>query len=147
MTVTPTTWYVCRNDTNDEVGPDGNLKSAQNSAALVRRGIATDLAYNEPAPLYGERFTRAGTIDRTTSRALVAELRTKGYLDRRSFINRPPEQIVADLQTQGAAGFPVFSRLTGDQLSDANDALRETYADHQLFSHAARRMLAFFMRF
>jgi hypothetical protein len=147
VTVTPTAWYVCRNDTNDEVGPDGNLRSAQHNATLMSRGIATDLAYNEPAPLYDERFTRAGTIDATTSRALVAELNARGFLDGRRFVNRPPEQIVADIQARGAAGYPTFARLTGDQLADAIDALRETYADHQLFSDAARRMLAFFGRF
>ncbi len=145
-TRTPTAWYVCRNDTNEEVGADGNLRSAQQSAVLAARGIATDLAYNEPAPLYDERFTRAGTLDLPSSRAVVQELRNKGYLDVRSFLNRAPDRIVADVLQQGAAGFPAFARLSGAQQGDAVDALRETYADHQLFADLAKRMIVFFGR-
>ena len=147
ITRTPSAWYVCRNDNNDEVGADGVARQQQNSTTLQLRGISTDLAFNEAAPLYDERFTRAGSIDVATSRALVVELKTRGYLDSRRFLNQTPDVISADILRLGAAGFPVLSALTATQRADVSDALRETYADHQLFSDQARRMLAFFARF
>lgn len=146
LTRTPTAWYICRNDTNEEVGPAGNSEQERNVATLMARDVPTDLAYNEPAPIVDERFTRDASISLATSRALVAELRVAGALDARGFLVRTPEAIFTDVST-GVGTYPVARALTTAQRSSLIDAVRESYADHALFADCAKRMLAFFGRF
>lgn len=146
-TQTPTAWYLCRNDSNENVGADGNARAASQSASLAGRGIATDLAYNEPSPLFPDRFARSSLISPTVSRNIVAELRTAGVMDMRGFLNRPPADIRAMVETAGGTRFPVIASLAPAAQGDVREALDETYAEHQLFSDQAKRMLRFFSRF
>ena len=143
QTLTPTAWYLCRRDTHPQVGEQGNMNSETNSAALARRGVATEVAYHEPSPIYDERFTRVSGIDRATSTAIVGELRNAGFVDPDGILNAPVADVVRAF-IAAPASFPMLRGLDATAKRDVSNQISAVYADHTFFSDLTEQMLDFF---
>jgi len=141
-TTTPTAWYLCRNDTNPNVGSQGNSDAEAHSAALVARGVETGVRYHEASPLYDERFTRAG-LDANTSTAIVAELEAAGFVGANRFLTAPPSDVTAAYVANPAA-FPRIGALSGAERLRVSTQIAVVYADHSFFSDLSQRTLDWF---
>lgn len=144
LTKTPTAFYLCRNDSNAEVGTAGNQLAAEQEMDLKARSVPTERLFHEPSPVYEQRFDRSANLDAGTSAKLVAELRAGGLLDERGFLTKTPALVSAALTMGGAAKFPVYTALVAKQKTDVLDELAVAYADHAAHSDLVTRTLDFF---
>ena len=146
LTTTPTAWYLCRQDMNPSVGMQGNLQAESFSAALANRGVATEVIYHEPSPLYDERFTRIDGITPATSMSIVQELRTAGFVGGDGYLDAPPADITAAYVANPNA-FPTIRGVTPTQRLEITNQIGAVFADHAFFADLAEAMLDFLDRF
>lgn len=140
VTTTPSAWLMCANDDNDEVD---NAAAAANSAALAARGVPTLFAEHPAAPLYDERFARVPGVSRTASAAMVAEMRSAGFVAPSGFFTLPTDDLVAAVIANPSL-LPTFVALPGGVRGDVLGQVKATQAEHQMFSDWASRVVAFF---
>jgi hypothetical protein len=138
-TTTPTAWFLCANDDNEEVS---NEEAQANSAALASRGIPTEVGAHPASPLYAERFARIQGVSASTSQDVADELRAGGFVGSDSMFTMPTDDIVAAMQANPSA-FPRTMALPGAQLLDIVDQLKVMQAEHQLYSDWAVRTIDF----
>jgi len=138
ITTTPSAWLLCAHDDNDEVS---NADAHTSSESLGARGVATLIDEHPASPLYDERFLRAD-VDLAVSKALAADLRSKGWVDASSMFLKPSLELAAAMQAE-PQGYPAFVALTGAQRSLVLDQIRVMTAEHQLYSDWANRTLDF----
>ena len=140
---TPTAWFMCARDMNENVGEAGNQRAAQNAADLADRGVRAVFAVHPPSRVYPERFVRVAGIDEATSATMVAELDALGAIDTQGFLQMTSLQIVTALQAAPATA-PTLAQPppgTGGGIRVQIDAM---YADHTFFSDWAVRTHDFF---
>jgi dienelactone hydrolase len=139
-TETPTAWFLCEQDENEQVD---NAKSARNHEALTARGVPSALSSHGPSPLYDQRFARIVGIDAETSRAIASELRAGGHTDERDFLLHDGADIERRV-TAAPSDYPVISglrpRLKGLEVLHQLRVLR---SNHRLYDDYARRTLTF----
>lgn len=139
-TLTPSAWFMCAQDTNDQVSNDSARSASETVAA---RGVDTIFDIHQPSPLYEARFTRVEGIDLPTSAAIAAELRAAGLLDAGGFVVELPE-IIAGRVVDEPEQFPTLAALPPRVRLQASSQLKITYADHQMYSDWTERTLDFF---
>jgi predicted esterase len=139
VTTTPTAWFLCANDDNEEVS---NQEARANSDALASRGIATEADAHPASPLYPERFTRVAGISASTSRGIADELRAAGFVGTDSMFTTPTNDIVAAVQADPSA-FPLILSLPGARLLEIVDQMKVMQAEHQMYSDWSARTIDF----
>lgn len=140
VTTTPTSWWLCENDDNDQVS---NEEAVANSGILASRGIPTEVDAHAASPLYDERFTRVEGVDDATSKAVAQELRAAGFVGADSMFVTASDDISAAVQADPAA-FPATTALTGAQRVAMLNQLRVMQAEHEMYSDWAHRSIDFF---
>lgn len=143
QTTTPTAWYLCRNDTNPNVGAEGNARAEERSGQLAQRSIPTEVRYHEPSPVTLTRLLRVTDLDAPTAQAVLDELQSHGFLDAQGFLTAPVSALVQAIQS-APRDFPAITGLPGPTGRDLSDQLSVAYADHKFFSELAHRTLDFF---
>jgi len=139
VTTTPSAWFMCQNDDNDNVA---NAEAAANSAALAGRGVPTLYDEHPASPLYDARFERIGLAS-GTSAAIAAELRAAGFVDAGGFSTLGTDALTAALLATPSLA-PTLAALSPSQQRDVVDQLRAMQAEHQMFSDWAARAAAWF---
>ena len=129
----PTQFCMAKFDNNDNVGQAGNLEALNNSQAYTNRGICSKYLMKERAPLYGERFTRNGTITIAKSIAVFNELKTKGFLNTRNYFMGYSDAFVNAYQT-APGNYPEFNTLTILQKLFVLQQIDLSVSDHQFYS-------------
>jgi len=127
----PTIWCLAQNDPiinlQDAVGHYENLR---------RRGVATALIVNPPAPLCPQCFRAVEGIDAAESERLFAGLEAEGYVNEAGFLVENPR----------------FSAWEADVAGDYSPAVRHdlkdlmwaAYAEHEFFGECTQQVLRFF---
>jgi dienelactone hydrolase len=139
ITTTPTAWFLCANDDNDEVSNDD---ARVNAATLVSRGVPTVLDEHPASPLYPERFSRVRGVSLDTSRSIVAEFRAAGFVGADGMLTASSATIAAAVQAR-KSDFPVTTSLTRSQALDLLTQLKAVQAEHTLYSDWAARTVDF----
>jgi len=139
ISTTPTAWLLCANDDNEQVSNDA---AAENSAALVSRGIDTLLDQHPASPLYSERFTRVPGVNRELSLAVAGELRAAGFVDEEGVFLTPTVAIMSQVE-EDTDSFPAALSLGPGTLKAVVDQIRVMQAEHQLYSDWTARALDF----
>lgn len=142
QTRTPQAFSLCGQDTNENVGPAGNMQAMQAVQTLQTRKIPTDLRVLDPSPLYPERLQRINDLSVTTALAILSDLRAAGFVDDRGMVKTPPADIAAAVQTMPQR-FPSLPALSAEQGRGLQDQIRAAYADHQFYSDFANATLDF----
>ena len=137
---TPTAWFLCANDDNEQVS---NAKAEENSAALEARGITTVVDAHPPSPLYDQRFMRVPGVDEATSTAIAEELRAAGFVDDDGMITVSSRDIVDEVGSS-PGDFPTIVALSGSDKLGVVNQMRVMLAEHRLYSDWASRALDFF---
>jgi hypothetical protein len=133
ITTIPTIWSMAQND--GTIGVGGVNQSFANHQNLVARGVPTQYSKAVPSPVYPERFWRIPGLTAADSRAIQAQIKSKGFLDAR-------DMILSDPDTSGwQAVVPVQYSSFMTQLADQ---MRICYTEHTFFSDYDRRVLDFF---
>ncbi|MFQ5418089.1 MAG: hypothetical protein ACE5FL_13745 [Myxococcota bacterium] len=142
LTLTPTQWLMCGNDTNPTVSGqraqwmDGNLN-------LASRSIPTDYDELQASPVFEGRLARINGVDFGLSAAGVAELAANGRLDSSGFLLTLPDDLSVEVAADPAS-WPSLNALT-----DASSPglvlgeLKHAWADHQMHDDWAARTLDF----
>lgn len=140
ISTTPSAFFLCGNDDNDEVN---NAQAQANSQTLIGRGIPSVAALHPATPLYDQRFIRVSGITANQSRAIANELRNAGFVNANGFFNTPTPTISNAVST-APASYPTISALTSAQQRDLVNQIRAMQAEHQFFSDWASRSLRWF---
>ena len=139
-TTTPTAWFLCEQDDNEQVD---NEKSTRNHEALAARNIATELYTQGPSPLYNQRFARIEGIDEATSRNIADELRLNGHVDEHDFLLQDGNEIAVTIAS-APNEYPVISGLQPERNArEVIQQLRIMRSNHRIYDDYARRTLAF----
>jgi len=139
-TETPTAWYLCEQDDNEQVD---NKKAARNHEALKARNIATELYSHGPSPMYDQRFVRIGGIDEATSKAIAEELRMNNHVDARGYLLQDGNDI-EETVSKSPTNYPVINGLQPRiQAREVLQQLRIMRSNHRMYDDYARRTLAF----
>jgi len=142
VTTTPSAWFMCQNDDNENVGGAGNADAAANSAALAGRGVPTLYDEHPASPLYDARFERIGLAS-GTSAALAADLRAAGFVGAGGFFTLGTDALTAAVLAMPSLA-PTLAALSPAQQRNVIDQLRAMQAEHQMFSDWAARAAAWF---
>lgn len=129
----PIQWRMAMADSHPMVGTEGNDRALANYGSSQGRGTAAAYERNAPSPLHPARFLRIG-LTLADGDALVAALRSGGYLDAYGFLLTPPGEL------PGSVLPPAYLLRAADIV----EQLSAVYADHQFWSDAARRTFDFF---
>ena len=133
QTPVPTIWTLGRFDPT--LAPGYLERAAQSAAGMSTRGIPNELNIVEPSPVYPERFARIDGISVADSTALVASLRSAGFLDAAGKVIRDPRSSALD------ALIPASLRSKSGEIvaqMEIAAGLHEYYSDH------AHRVVHFF---
>lgn len=141
VSTTPSAWYMCGAEDNDEVS---NTQARANEAALRARGVPTDYAEHPPSPLYDERFTRIDGVSAATSAAMAGELRAAGFVDPTGFIGLDGDAVAARVVADPAS-FPTI--LSVPNANEVRHQIKVMRAEHAMYADSARRNIGFFERF
>ena len=144
-TKTPVQFCMARNDNNSNVGPAGNATALNNNSALLARGVCSKYYIKERCPLYTERFARRGDISTTQSVAVYNELKSKGYIDSKSFCTGTSSTALATAYSNSPTSFPMFNSLTAAQQSFVEDQIDLCISDHHMYSDYDRASLKFLL--
>lgn len=140
VTETPTAWFLCEQDENEQVDND---TAARNHEALVAREIATELASHGPSPLYDQRFTRIEGIDPETSADIADELRSNNHVDAQGFLLQDGNDIGASIMND-PSDYPVIDGLRPRiKAREVINQLRVMRSNHRMYDDYARRTLTF----
>ncbi len=140
LTTTPSAYYLCANDDNENVS---NAQALANSQVLVTRGIPTTGILHPATPLYDQRFMRVFGVSAAQSLAISNELRAGGFVDAGGFISTAS----ASISTAVAAAptrFPTISMLTAGQQREMLAQISVMRAEHQFYSDWTSRSLRWF---
>ena len=140
VTETPTAWFLCEQDENEQVN---NNTAARNHEALVARAIATELSSHGPSPLYDQRFTRIEGIDPETSADIADELRLNNHVDEQGFLLQNGNDIGARIMND-PSDYPVIDGLRPRiKAREVINQLRIMRSNHRMYDDYARRTLTF----
>ena len=140
VTTTPTAWFLCENDDNEQVD---NAKSERNHEALKARGVATELYLHGPSPVYDQRFARIEGIDTETSQAIADELRVNAHVDAQDYLLQDGK-VIGQSVTNAPDNYPIINGLQPKRLStEVIFQLRIMRSNHIMYDDYARRTLAF----
>jgi hypothetical protein len=142
ISTTPFLYCMARFDNNENVGAKGNAEALSNSQTLTSRGVCSKYLIKERSPLYPERFARRGDISTAKSNAIFNELKTKGYLDNRSYCCVLAEALVAAYRSDPSV-FPEINSLTQSQKLFVVNQIALAVSDHQMYSDYNRATLRF----
>jgi CubicO group peptidase (beta-lactamase class C family) len=133
QTPVPTIWTLGRFDPT--LAPGYLERAAQSAAGMSARGIVNELNIVEASPVYPERFARIDGVSVADSTALVASLRSAGFLDASGRVIRDPRGNALD------AIIPAALRSRSGEIvaqMELAAAAHEYYSDH------AHRVVHFF---
>jgi dienelactone hydrolase len=140
ITTTPSAFYLCGNDDNDNVS---NTQALANSQTLVTRGVPTVGILHPATPLYDQRFIRVSGVSPAQSLAIANELRGGGFVDSNGFIGTASSAISAAV-TASPSSFPTISALTLGQQRELLAQISVMRAEHQFYSDWTSRSLRWF---
>lgn len=140
ITTTPSAFFLCGNDDNENVS---NAQALANSQTLMMRGVATIGMLHPATPLYDQRFIRVSGVSAAQSAAIANELRAAGFVDTNGFVSTSSSAISAAV-TASPASFPTISRLTAGQQRELLAQISVMRAEHQFFSDWTSRSLRWF---
>ena len=140
ITTTPSAFYLCGNEENENVS---NSQALANSQTLVGRGVPTTGILHPATPLYNQRFIRVAGVSAAQSLAVANELRAGGFVDANGFFSTSTAAISAAF-TASPASFPTISGLTGAQRFVLLGQIAVMRAAHQFFSDWTSRSLRWF---
>ena len=140
ITTTPSAFYLCANDENDNVS---NTQALANSQTLLTRGVPTVGILHPATPLYNQRFIRVAGVSAAQSLAIANELRAGSFVDSNGFVTSPTSAISAAF-TASPASFPTIAGLTGGQRLALLGQIAVMRAEHQFFSDWSSRSLRWF---
>ncbi len=140
ITATPSAFFLCENDENENVS---NAQALANSQTLVTRGVPTVGILHPATPLYNQRFIRVPGVSAAQSLAIANELRASGFVDANGFFSTSSAAISAAF-TASPASFPAISGLTGGQRFVLLGQIAVMRAEHQFFSDWTSRSLRWF---
>ncbi len=141
-TTIPTQFCMMQNDDNSEVGPAGNAAALSYSNAMNTRGVCSKYFLNVRSPIYTERFARNGTISASQSVAIFNELKSKGYIDSKSYFIGYSDAFLAAFQANKPS-FPVINSLTLSQQQVVLEQINLSVTDHHMYSDFNRATLKF----
>lgn len=139
ITVTPTAWFLCANDDNEEVSNEEALKNSEN---LTKRGIDTIADLHQASPLYNERFMRVEGLSAEISGSIAAELRNAGFVDSAGMFIVQTDNILSYVQ-DNPSSFSVTLSLSSDRRKDVVDQIKVMQAEHQIYSDWTARTIDF----
>ena len=142
ITSIPTQFCMMANDNNSSVGSAGNAEALSDFNSLTGRGVCSKYFINERSPVYPERFARSGAISTTQSVAIYNELKSKGYIDNKSYYIGYSDAFM-NAFTSNPASFPVISSLTIPQQVFVLEQINVSVADHHIYSDYDRATLKF----
>jgi hypothetical protein len=142
ITSIPTQFCMMANDNNSSVGAAGNAEALSDFNSLTGRGVCSKYFINERSPIYPERFARSGAISTTQSVAIYNELKSKGYIDNKSYYIGYSDAFM-NAFTSNPASFPVISSLTIPQQVFVLEQINVSVADHHIYSDYDRATLKF----
>ena len=140
ITRTPSAFYLCGNDDNDNVN---NSDALANSQTLVTRGIPTVGILHPATPLYDQRFIRISGVSLAQSLAVANELRAGHFLGADGFFTISSSGISAAV-TAAPTSFPTISALTAGQQREFVAQISAMRAEHQFYSDWTSRSLRWF---
>jgi dienelactone hydrolase len=140
VTTTPSAFYLCANDENENVS---NAQALANSQTLVTRGVPTAGILHPATPLYNQRFIRVAGVSQAQSLAIANELRAGGFVDSNGFFTAATTTISTTV-TASPASFPTISALTPLQRASVLAQIAVMRAEHQFFSDWTSRSLRWF---
>ncbi len=146
VTETPTAWYMCGYDTNENVGEQGNIKALHYSQELRNRGVATQYFIHPPAPLFGERLSRSSYISTQQSKDIIRNINRIGYISECGYLTEQPYVIKAVMKSNPDL-FPVYNGLSQNAKVEVIRELKGAYADHEFYSAYTDRNLDFLHRY
>lgn len=142
VTTTPLQFCMARFDNNENVGPAGNAAALSNSQLISSRGICSKFQMQEHSPIYPERFARRSDITTTKSAAIVAELKSKGFLDAKNYFIGFSDALQT-AYTANPSSFPELNSLTLLQRFNVLDEIDLAVSDHHFYSDYNRASLKF----
>lgn len=140
ITTTPSAFYLCANDENENVS---NTQALANSQTLAGRGVPTVGILHPATPLYNQRFIRVSGVSAAQSLAIANELRAGGFVDANGFFSASTATISTAV-TAAPASFPTISGLTPGQRFVLLGQIAVMRAEHQFFSDWTSRSLRWF---
>jgi hypothetical protein len=142
VTSIPTQFCMMANDNNPSVGAAGNAEAFSDFNSFTGRGVCSKYFINERSPIYPERFARSGAISTTQSVAIYNELKSKGYIDNKSYYIGYSDAF-QNAFTSNPASFPVISSLPIAQQVFVLEQINISVADHHFYSDYNRKTLNF----
>ncbi len=146
VTETPTAWYMCGYDTNENVGEEGTIKALHYSQEIAARGIPTQYFIHPPAPLFAQRLSRSSSISVQLSREIVNNINRAGYLNQCGYLIEKPYFVKAAMESNPDF-FPAYNGLDNETQIEAIRQIKAAYADHEFYSAYADRNMDFLKRF
>lgn len=138
-TATPTAWFLCGNDPNEQVD---NASAEARHAMLLERGIPSEIHVHPSSPLYPERFARVDGIDIAESIGITEELVAAGVVNEAGVFTVTGAELVALAQAEPEA----FELLLGSAAQGGVlDQIQIMMAEHKLYDDYAVRTLDFLL--
>lgn len=141
----PVLWCMARNDDNENVGEEGNEQAFSNYQILINRGIKAEYKMYNGAPIYSQRFLRAGT-DSATSALIFTEIKNAGLLQQNGFLKYRADSILRTIIARKDV-FPITNSQPARLQSRLNEQIRATDAAHEYYSDFNRTSIAFLKKY
>jgi hypothetical protein len=138
----PLQFCMQKNDSNPDVGPQGNADALSNSGTLTTRGICSKYFINQRSPVYPERFARRSDITLTKSAAIFNELKTNGFIGAKNYFIGNSSNLTAAI-TAHPGTFPQLITLNGAQLYFVISEVDCCASDHHMYSDLTKNSLKF----
>ena len=142
MTSIPTQFCMAQNDNNPSIGPAGNAQALTYSNTLNGRGVCSKYFIHPRSPIYPERFARDGNLTVAQSVNVFNELKSKGYIDSKSYYIGFSDGFLT-AYSSSPASFPVYNALSIAQKTSVLAEINLSVADHHMFSDYNRASLKF----
>ncbi|MEN0065180.1 MAG: hypothetical protein AAGA48_23755 [Myxococcota bacterium] len=136
---TPTSWWLCENDNNENVD---NTKAVALHERLMARGVRTRLRSHPATPLHDERFARIDGINETQSRTIAQAIRQAELVDDDGLFTQEligPDLASALLKLEPIAELAETPGLAGAVFGE----IQQMQADHKMFDDFAQQTLDF----
>lgn len=138
----PLQFCMQKNDSNPDVGPQGNADALANSGTLTTRGVCSKYLINLRSPLYLERFARRADISLTKSAAIFNELKSNGFIGAKNYFIGNADNLSAAFMAHPAS-FPQLITLNAAQLYFIVSEVDCCAADHHMYSDYTKSSLKF----